>query len=221
MITPTTLHFLTAIQQNNNKPWFDEHRATYDAAREEFIFFINSIIETFGKVEPTIMHLKAKDCVYRFNRDLRFSKDKRPYKSNFSAFFHAEGRKTLKAGYYISLQPGNTFIGGGLWQPTAAVLQNIRQEIDYNFNDFKKIIHQKNFKTLYGGLSVEEGFVLTRVPKGYEAENPAAEYLKFKSFIVENHYTDAMVLNPTFHKEISTAFTVLKPFIDFLNTAMD
>ena len=221
MITNITLDFLKAIQQNNNKPWFDNHRAEYDAAREEFLFFINSLISEFGKTETSIKHLTAKDCVYRFNRDLRFSKDKRPYKSNFSAFFHAEGRKTLKAGYYISLQPGNTFIGGGLWQPTAAILQNIRQEIDYNLKDFEAIINHKNFKTLYGGLAVEDGFVLTRVPKGYEAENPAVEYLKFKSFIVESGYIDASVLHPSFYKEISTAFTVLKPFIDFLNGALD
>lgn len=221
MITPICFNFLTQIQTNNNKAWFDEHRAEYDAARENFIFLIHSIIEIFGKKEPSLANLNAKDCVYRFNRDLRFSKDKRPYKSNFSAFFHSEGRKTLKAGYYISLQPGNTFVGGGLWQPQASILQNVRQEIDYHFDEFKNIIQSKNFMKTFGALSTEEGSVLTRVPKGYDALHPAAEFLKLKSFIADCAFTDQEVFAKNFAHQVSQTFETMQPFINFLNRSFD
>lgn len=221
MIQSSTLKFLEALTQNNNKPWFDAHRKEYDAARENFAEFINKLIQEFGRYEPSLTHLTAKDCMFRINRDVRFSKDKSPYKTNFGASINAEGKKSLKAGYYFHLSPGESFIGGGLWHPLPADLNKLRQEIDYNLPEFKKILTDKKFKNTYKGLYAEEGQVLSRVPKGYEPDNAAAEYLKYKSYTALSDITDAGILSKSLLNNAVKAFQSLQPLILFINKGID
>lgn len=220
MLQPSTLQFLNDLKKNNNKPWFDENRKAYEAAKQDFAAFVDKIIGLFGKKDPSIAHLKAKDCLFRVNRDIRFSKDKTPYKTNFGAFINAEGKKSMTAGYYLHVAPGESFTGGGMWMPPADMLAKIRQEIDYNLADFKKIINAKKFKTTYGSLSVEEGQLLSRVPKGYEPDNPAAEYLKHKSFIGVLNISDAELTGNSLTAKIVNAFETLQPLNTFLNNAL-
>ncbi|WP_090389999.1 DUF2461 domain-containing protein [Niabella drilacis] len=221
MIQKATLTFLEALKYHNNKPWFDAHRKEYEAAREDFAGFVDTLIAAFGKTEPSILHLKAKDCLFRINRDVRFSKNKEPYKSNFGAYINAEGKKSVKAGYYFHLEPGASFTGGGLWQPMSAELARVRQEIDYNLPEFEKILGAKKFKDTYGSLAVEEGQVLSRVPKGYEPDNPAATYLKYKSYTALANLPDTELVARSLLSTTVKAFQALQPMIAFLNRGID
>lgn len=221
MLQPSTLKFLKDLQKNNNKPWFDEHRKAYESAKADFSAFIQKVIDTHGKKDPSIKNLVAKDCIFRINRDVRFSKDKSPYKNNLGASINKGGKQSISsAGYYFHFQPGRAFAGGGIWMPAAEDLKKIRQEIDYNFNDFKKIIGSKKFKTVYGDLSHDAEFKLSRVPKGYETTNPAAEYLKLKSHIAMISLTDADLTSKELVKKTVNAFATLQPLNDFINHSM-
>lgn len=221
MLQPSTLQFLKEIKLNNNKPWFDAHRKDYEAAKEDFSNFVQKLIDQFGKKEPAVSHLKARDCMYRINRDVRFSKDKSPYKTNMGAYINAQGKKSMTGGYYFHFEPGNSFVGGGMWHPMPEQLNKVRQEIDYNFSDFKKIVSSKKFKDVYAGLSTDKEYVLSRVPKGYEADNPAAEYLKHKSFVVMAPVSDNELIDKSLANQAVKGFEALKPMVDFLNTATE
>jgi uncharacterized protein (TIGR02453 family) len=220
MLQSSTLKFLKDLKKNNNKPWFDAHRKQYEDAKNDFASFIQIAIETHGKKDESIAHLKAKDCTFRINRDVRFSKDKSPYKDNMGAYISRGGKKSPFGGYYFHCQPGRCFVGGGLWMPMPPELNKIRQEIDYNFAEFKKIIGSKKFKSVYGDLSRDKEYVLTRVPKGYEADNPAAEYLKMKSFVSMTSLKDSDLTSEDLLKKITTAFEALQPLIEFINNSI-
>ena len=142
MIEPQTLRFLRQLAKNNNKPWFDKHRAQYEAARIDFSNFIQLVIDHLQKSDPSIAGQTAKEAMFRINRDIRFSKDKSPYKAHFGASIKRGGKKSLYAGYYFHLEPGKSFAGGGLWHPEVGQLKNVRQEIDYNWNEFSNILKQ-------------------------------------------------------------------------------
>jgi uncharacterized protein (TIGR02453 family) len=221
MLQPTTLKFLKDLKKNNNKPWFDAHRKQYEEAKTDFASFIQILIDKHGKKDESIAHLKAKDCTFRINRDVRFSKDKSPYKDNMGAYMSRGGKKSPFGGYYFHCQPGRCFVGGGLWMPMPPDLNKVRQEIDYNFSEFKKILSSKKFKSLYGDLSRDKEYVLTRVPKGYDADNPAAEYLKMKSFVSMASLKDADITSKDLLNKTVTAFETLQPLIDFVNHALD
>lgn len=221
MLQPSTLKFLKDLKKNNNKPWFDAHRSPYEAARKDFELFVQSLIEGIAKKDGDISGLTAKACMFRINRDVRFSKDKSPYKTNFGAFLNKGGKKAMTAGYYFHLEPGQIFIGGGLYMPMPPDLAKVRQEIDYNLKDFKKIIQSAKFKKVYKDLDRSAEYSLTRVPKGYEPENPAAEYLKLKSFVATLKLTDADVISASAKKKTLEAYEALLPLVKFLNAAME
>lgn len=222
MLQPATIKFLKDLQKNNNKPWFDEHRKIYEAAKADFAGFIQKVIDKHGKKDPSIKNLVAKDCMFRINRDIRFSKDKSPYKNNFGASINKGGKQSVSsAGYYFHLQPGRSFAGGGIWMPPADDLKKVRQEIDYNFADFKKIIGSRKFKSVYGDLSHEAEFKLSRIPKGYEPANPAAEYLKLKSYITMISLKDTDLGSPDLVKKTVDAFAALQPLAEFVNRAIE
>lgn len=221
MLQSATLKFLKDLQKNNNKPWFDVNRKRYEAARADFASFIQQVIDKHGKKDPGIRNLVAKDCMFRINRDIRFSKDKSPYKNNFGASINKGGKQSIaSAGYYFHLQPGASFTGGGIWMPAPEDLRKVRQEIDYNFNDFKKIIGSKAFKSVYGDLSHDAEYKLSRVPKGYEAENPAAEYLKLKSFVTMIPIRDTELTSKGLVEKTTKAFAALQPLVEFINHSL-
>lgn len=220
MLEPQTLKFLNALKKNNTKPWFDAHRAQYEAARIDFQNFIQLVIDAFGKIDPSIAGLSARDCLFRINRDIRFSNDKTPYKTNFGASIKPGGRKSGLSGYYFHLEPGASFVGGGLWMPDNTALKKMRQEIDYNWEEFGAIVGEKNFKKIFGDLYRGEGISLSTTPKGYERDNPAIEYLKLKSFIAEQGLQDEELTKATLHKKTVTAFETIQPLIQFINRAI-
>jgi uncharacterized protein (TIGR02453 family) len=218
MIRTETLSFLGRLAKNNNKPWFDKHRDDYAVAKEDHEQMITSVLAGLSTTDPVFKDQKAKDCIFRIFRDVRFSKDKTPYKAHFGAFFSIGGRKFPGAGYYLHLEPKKSFVGGGLWIPEPSLLKSVRQEIDYNYKEFKGIIDSKKFKKLFSEVQGER---LAKMPQGYTADNPAIELLKMKSFTVSTNLTDADVTGKTAVKKTVEIFTVMKPFIDFLNHAMD
>ena len=221
MLQPFTVKFLKDLKKNNNKPWFEVHRKEYEAAKIDFAAFIQTIIDKHSKSDPTVKSIVAKDCMFRINRDVRFSKDKSPYKNNMGAYINKGGKKSLFGGYYFHCQPGQSFVGGGLWMPMPPELSKVRQEIDYNFDAFKKIIVSKKFKTVYSDLSRDAEYILSRVPKGYEADNPAAEYLKLKSFVTMIPIKDAELTSKDLSKKVLGAFEALQPLLAFINQSIE
>ena len=221
MLQNNTIKFLKDLKKNNNKPWFDTNRKRFEEAKNDFENFIQAVIDAYGKKDKSIASLKAKDCVFRIYRDVRFSKDKSPYKTNFGANMNKGGKKVSGAGYYFHLEPGQLFLGGGIYMPMPAELNKVRQEIDYSFKEFKKIIDSKKFKSLYGYLDRSPEFLLTRVPKGYSTDNPAAEFLKLKSYIAITSMNEKEVISKSIVKKTTVVFETLKPFIDFLNRALE
>ncbi len=221
MLQTSTIKFLKDLKKNNNKAWFDEHRKAFEQAKEDFAGFIQRVIDAHGKNDPSIRNLSARECMFRINRDIRFSRDKSPYKSNFGASINRDGRKSMTyAGYYFHLEPGASFAGGGLYGPAPEVLHKLRQEIDYNLNDFKQIIDSKKFKSVYKNLDQGPGIALSRVPKGYEPSNPAAEYLKYKSYIAMAELKDADLTSKDLVKKTAGLFAALQPLVEFINGAV-
>ena len=220
MLQKETIKFLASLKKNNSKEWFDANRKTYEIAKQDFTAFVGNIITDFGKKDESIAHLQPKECMFRINRDVRFSKDKSPYKTNMGASFSKGGKKTMLAGYYFHLEPGNSFMGGGVYMPDADTTKKIRQEIDYGFDEFNKIIKNKKFVAQYGGLTINEEFSLTREPKGYDKTNPAIEYIKLKSWLATYPITDELLTDKTLLKKVVAAFEALNPLIDFLNKAI-
>jgi uncharacterized protein (TIGR02453 family) len=217
MLQSSTLKFLKELRKNNNKPWFDAHRKQYEVAKNDFETFIQSVLENHSKNDPDLKELTAKKCMFRINRDVRFSKDKSPYKTNFGASMDKGGKKSGLAGYYFHLEPGKSFLGGGIWMPQPDALKKVRQEIDYCLDEFKKIIGARKFQTVYGKLYTGEGIQLSKVPQGFEKDNPAGEYLKFKSWLVLADLSDSTLTSKELLKKTVDAFSVLQPFIKFLN----
>ena len=218
MIEKNTLQFLTDLKKSNTKEWFDANRKRYDAAKENIQNITGELIKAIGLYDEDIAQLLVKECTFRINRDVRFSKNKAPYKSNISAIFSKGGKKADTAGFYVHIEPGAAFVAAGYWNPEPKKLASVRQEIDYNFAEWTKILSAKKFKQTFAeGLSKED--ILQRPPKGYDVENPAIEFIKLKSFIVTRKMTDAELLNKDFVKNIASIFTAIKPMLDFLNTA--
>jgi uncharacterized protein (TIGR02453 family) len=220
MLENNTLQFLKQLTKNNHKAWFDDNRKMYENAKANFIFLVENILTALKKKDTTLIDVDAKKSIFRINRDVRFSKNKHPYKTNLGAYLCCGGKKISMAGYYLHIEPAKSFIAGGLWMPMSKELQKVRQEIDYNYDAFKKIITNKKLIQQFGGLAINKEVVLTRLPKGYQINNPAIEYLKLKSFIVSKSLTDEEISSPTLLKNITNSYEAMMPFIHFLNQSL-
>lgn len=218
MNTALILDFLRQLQKNNNKAWMDEHRDLYLAAKEEFRSLTAYILEEISAVDADLTGLQPQDCIFRINRDIRFSKDKSPYKTNFGAFLSEGGKKGEQAGYYFHLQPyGESFIGGGMYMPSSESLYKVRQEIDYNAGELKKIVDTPDFRRYFGEI---QGNKLKRPPKGYAADHPNIELLKLKDYLVIHRMTDAEIVSDDFPQQAVGMSKVMVPFIHYLNVAI-
>lgn len=221
MLQQATLQFLKGLKKNNQKPWFDEHRSAYDAAKQDYIRFLQEVIQLLSKKDPSIAEIQARDCLFRINRDVRFSKDKSPYKTNFGAYISKGGRKSKYAGYCFHLEPGGSFCGVGLWMPMPPELARVRQEIDYCHDEFTRILNSATYRKYFDNLYREKDASLSRVPKGYDPQNPAAEDLKLKSFFSMHKLKDAELLSPGLVAETARMLLAAKPLVDFLNRPLE
>ncbi|HEY4149165.1 MAG TPA: DUF2461 domain-containing protein [Chitinophagaceae bacterium] len=220
MLQAATLKFLKDLKKNNNRPWFEAHRPAYEAAKADYAALIQLVIDKHGKKDPTIKDLTAKECMFRINRDVRFSKDKSPYKTNFGASILRGGKKSPYAGYYFHCSPGDSFVGGGIWMPLPDDLKKVRQEIDYCFDEFKKIIGSKKFKTIYGDIDKSAEYSLSRLPREFEKGNPAEEYLKLKCYVAMRPLNDKDISSAALAKQITESLETLQPLLDFINRSL-
>ena len=211
------LGFLSRLAANNNKEWMDANKKDYLKQKEVFVAFIDQLLKALVPLDEGLTGLQPKDCIFRINRDIRFSPNKSPYKNNFGAAMSPGGKKSPNALYYIHLQPGNSFIAGGIYQPDAEYLKKIRQEIDYNAAELKKIADQPDFKRYFGSIT---GEALKTMPKGYPADHPNAELLKFKSYLVSHNFTDQEVGAADFFARCMEIYRVMVPFNNYLNVAI-
>lgn len=219
MIDTSTFIFLKRLSENNNREWFNEFKADYELARTNVLNFTTELITGLSKFDSSIpADLNPKNCVMRIYRDIRFSKDKTPFKTNFGIAVSANGKNFNGPGYYIHIQPGNSFIAGGSWYPEAEQLKAIRQENDYNSSDFRSILANPSFKETFGELDREA--VLKTTPKGYSPDHEDIEYLKLKSFTATCKIPDKDFSNMQADEIISLNFEKIYPLLIFLRNAI-
>ncbi len=220
MIQKSTLDFLKKIKTNNNRVWFEKNKELYLAAKDDVEKNIDEIIAGLRTFDKRITSdLTAKKCMFRIYRDTRFAKDKRPYKNNLGASINPAGKMAASPGFYIHIEPGQSFVAGGMWMPPAPELAKIRQEIDYNQKEFSKIINDKNFKKVFGELDSDDKLV--NVPKGFAKDHPMVEILKLKSFIVVGTINEKDVLSKNFTKTAIAICKAMQPLNNFLQRAID
>jgi uncharacterized protein (TIGR02453 family) len=211
------IDFLQQLSANNNREWFAKNKKLYESAKDDFEKITERFIKEIGVFDPDVRSLIPKDCIFRIFRDVRFSKDKSPYKTNFGASFNKSGKKVHNAGYYFHLQPGESFMGGGIYMPEPDTLKLIRQEIYYNFDEFLKIIEDKEFKKYYKTI---DGSKLSLPPKGYPKDFKGIEYLKYKDYIGMHSFDPMKFDEDKLFEHSLKVFKALKPLNDFLNRAV-
>lgn len=218
MISKDTLAFLEELKLNNDKDWFDANRKRYQTAKKDVEGFLVKLIASLAEFDSGLIDLKPKECVFRIFRDVRFSKDKRPYKTNMGAYMSRGGRKSPYAGYYLHIEPGNNFLAAGVWMPPGEVLKNIRQEIDYNADEFKAILNKPSFKKVFPTL---EGEKLKTAPRDYPKDHPEIEFLKHKSYLVMTPLKDKDLTDKGFIDKATKLYQEAKPLNDFINRTFD
>lgn len=213
------LKFLKSLAKNNNREWFEKNKPKYLEVKLQFEDFLEAFHKEAVKFDESLGGLNPRKLGFRIYRDVRFSKDKRPYKVNMGAGMSAHGKMEQEPGYYIHIEPGKSFVAGGIYMPDNENLAKIRQEIDYNKKDFQKILNDKKFKKLFPALGDFDK--LKTAPKGYAKDHPNIDLLRYKSYIVSHNFTDAEVIQKDFVKKAAAACKTLLPLNTFLKRAMD
>ena len=215
-IDKNTIEFLRQLAENNNKEWFDNNRSQYIAAKNNFEAFVQELIDGVIEFEPILKGLEAKSCIYRINRDIRFSNDKSPYKTNFGALIMKGGRKNFfkYCGYYLHIEPDNCLLAGGAYIPPSDWLAAIREKISEQPEEFLKIINCAEFKKYFGGI---EGEKLKKAPKGFDPEHKYIELLKYKSYFVQIQIPDKKIIESDYLKYVLNVFKTMKSLHEFLD----
>ena len=208
------LAFLNQIKENNSKEWLDAHREEYQVATQSFNLLVEQLIAGISEFDSSIKGITVKDCTYRFNRDIRFSANKMPYKTHFGAFICPKGKNSGFSGYYFHIEPGKSIMAGGAYTPPAPWLSSIREKISDSPDEFIKITKAKDFIKYFGSVDGEK---LKTAPKGYPKDHPHIELLKLKSYLVVNEATDKLVLSSDFQNHVINVFKTMKPLNDYLN----
>ena len=211
----STLQFLKNLVKNNNRDWFNENKTLYLAAQQDVVSLVEELINEIAIFDEEVGRLDAKKSVFRIYRDTRFSKDKIPYKTNFGAGL-GMGKGNKVSGYYLHIEPGKSFLAGGVYSPEPSVLKTIRQEISAFGNEFLELLEKVEFRNYFRGLSVEDK--LKKVPQGFEKDDKMAEYLKLKHFVVMHPVSDEQLLAENAVKEFAEIYKAIKPLNDFLET---
>jgi uncharacterized protein (TIGR02453 family) len=219
MLSKETFDFLKNLENNNNRDWLQAHKKEFEAAKADFAGFVGELIAGISRFDPDVSGLAPDACIFRIYRDIRFSKDKSPYKTHFGAYISLGGRKINSPGYYIHIQPGGqSFMAAGKHMPEPKELLLIRQAVAGKTGEFLKIVENKKFRERFGELHGEK---LKTAPKGFPADHPAIEYLKFKSFTVATpQEKDKAVMSADFPGNVVSTFKETKPLIDFLRKAL-
>lgn len=215
VIPASALDFLKLIKKNNNRDWFNAHKERYLEELAHLERFADAVLKELNK-EDVIETPSGKKSLHRIYRDTRFSKEKTPYKTNWSGGFR-RATKLRRGGYYFHIEPGNSFIAGGFWGPSAGDLKRIRDEIAFDAAPLRKILKAKSFVKAFGALQGEQ---LKTTPKGYDAANEGIDLLRYKQFLLIKPFTDKEVLDPSFVTETVAAFRHMRPFFDYMSEVL-
>ena len=218
MISKESLQFIDELKKNNNRDWFLENKKRFEAVKTDYHRLIAEILEAMIPLDDSLKNLEVKDCAFRIYRDIRFSKDKTPYKTHLGIWMSSGQKNTNLSGYYIQLEKGASFIAAGVYWPEAENLKKIRKEIAFFHDELETIVNDKKFKSEFGNLDQEH--TLKMMPKGYEKDHPAIEFLKLKSFTATSKIDDKLLSDKDFVKKITEKLILLKPLNEFLNRAL-
>ena len=216
MVPETVYNFLVDIKADNSKEFFMRNKTKYEIAKHDFERLIDKIIPSVRQFDENLGDLEAKDCAFRIYRDVRFSKDKTPYKTHFGAYIANGGRKSELPGYYLHIEPNGSFAGGGVYMPNPEVLKNLRNEIDFAPDAFLNMINEPEFKTIFPEMYGEK---LQKVPKGFDKNSKAVDLLKFKSYTFVHKLDDLALFEPDFEEKTTHIFSKLSVINHFLHRA--
>lgn len=214
-IQASSLDFLLTLKENNHRDWFNEHKANFQQEQQQIEAFADALLlemNTHDQIETAT----GKHSMHRIYRDTRFSKDKTPYKTNWSGGFK-RATKMRRGGYYYHIEPGNSFVAGGFWAPSTPDLKRIREEISYDPDALRKIINSAPFRKTFGSLQGEQ---LKTTPKGFDAQDEAIDLLRYKQFLLVRSFSDQEVLSKKFLAEVSHTYRQMRPFFDYMSAAL-
>ena len=214
-IQPSNLEFLKLIAKNNNRDWFNANKDRYIKEHENIVAFADALLFEMNK-HDVIENQNGKKSLHRIYRDTRFSKEKTPYKTNWSGGFQRATKKR-RGGYYFHIEAGNTFAAGGFWGPDPKDLKRIRDEFAYDAAPLRKILKNKNFVNTFGTIKGEQ---IKTTPKGFDADNANIDLLRYKQFIIVKKFTDKEVLSDKFVKQMNDAFKTMRPFLDYMTEVL-
>jgi uncharacterized protein (TIGR02453 family) len=212
------LQFLKDLERNNNRDWFQENKKRYEESRDKLLFLTDIMINEIAAFDSEVLGVSPKQSVFRIFRDVRFSKDKRPYKTNFGAFICKGGRKSMNPGYYFHVEPGNSFIGGGMYMPPAEPLRAIRNYVAEHAEEYREIINNPSFKKVFPQMYDDK---LKTAPKGFAKDHPHIDLLRYKSYIFSLNFDDLNVTSDTYIERIVKAFKMLHPVNEYLYRALE
>jgi uncharacterized protein (TIGR02453 family) len=214
-ISPSALEFLKLIKKNNNRDWFNAHKERYLKERETVIAFADALLTEMNKHDH-IETQSGKKSLHRIYRDTRFSKEKTPYKTNWSGGF-SRATKKLRGGYYFHIEPGNSFVAGGFWNPNSEDLKRVRDEINNDASELRKILKSKAFASTFGELKGEQ---VKTTPKGFDASHNDIDLLRYKQFLLVRKFSDKEVLSESFLKEANDTFKKMRPFFNYMSEVL-
>lgn len=220
MLSEKSLQFLEDLKSNNNRDWFLDNKKRYEEFKKDYHHLIQGFLEILKPQDASLELLEVKNCTFRINRDIRFSKNKDPYKTHIGIWMNSNKGNNNGPGYYIHIEKGNTFIAGGMYGPENDDLRKIRKEIAFFYDDLETILGDAKFKKIYSGLNVTETNSLKNGPKDFEKDHPAIAFLKLKSFVSIHKLDDSEVTKPNFVKDTSAKLILLKPLLEFLNRGL-
>lgn len=221
MLTKESLQFLDDLKKNNNRDWFLDNKKRYEIFKKDYHQLVSDFLDVMKPLDPSLELLEVKNCTFRINRDIRFSKDKSPYKAHLGVWMSTGAKGANRAGYYVHIEKGASFIAGGFYSPESEDLKKVRKEIAFFHDDLEAILADKNFKKEFGSLDVNENNSLKSMPRGYEKDHPAIEFLKLKSFTATQKYDISEVTQKDFVAKMSKKLIALKPLNEFINRALE
>jgi len=221
MLTKESLQFLDDLKKNNNRDWFQDNKKRYEIFKKDYHQLVSDFLDAMKPLDPSLEFLEVKNCTFRINRDIRFSKDKSPYKDHLGVWMSSGAKGANRAGYYVHIAKGGSFIAGGFYSPDPEQLKKVRKEIAFFHDDLEAVLAEKNFKKEFGNLDTDENNTLKNPPRGYEKDHPAIEFLKLKCFTATQVYDISEVTKKDFVSKMSKKLIALKPLNEFINRALE
>lgn len=220
MLSKNSLEFLDDLKANNNRDWFLDNKKRYEAFKKDYHQLVSDFLSVMKPLDPSLEMLEVKNCTFRINRDIRFSKDKSPYKDHIGVWLSSGAKGKNRSGYYVHIARTGSFIAGGFYCPEAEDLKKVRKEIAFFYEDLEEILNEKNFKKEFTDFDRNEINLLKNPPRGYEKDHPAIEFLKLKSFETTQKFDIEEVTQKDFVTKMSQKLIALKPLNDFINRAL-